>query len=121
MSIVPLKTTSLPITPDLFIKFTKIGLFTVGGGYAVIPLIERDVVTRGWLESEPSALLGAILSTFVVCLPAFILILLITYSLTRFRDNVYFSGLLTGTRPLSIALIGFAAYILITPDNFIDA
>ena len=36
----------------LFLVFTKIGMFTIGGGQAMIPLIERDIVGRGWLKQE---------------------------------------------------------------------
>lgn len=36
----------------LFYLFTKIGLFTIGGGYAVIPLIEKDIVSRNWLSQD---------------------------------------------------------------------
>ena len=33
----------------LFLTFVKIGMFTIGGGYAMLPLIQRDVVDRGWM------------------------------------------------------------------------
>ena len=36
----------------LFLTFVKIGMFTIGGGYAMIPLIEREVVNRGWLDKQ---------------------------------------------------------------------
>ena len=36
----------------LFLTFVKIGMFTIGGGYAMIPLIEREVVNRGWLNKQ---------------------------------------------------------------------
>lgn len=36
----------------LFYLFTKIGLFTIGGSYAVIPLIEKDIVSRNWLSQD---------------------------------------------------------------------
>ena len=37
---------------ELFFTFFKIGLFTIGGGYAMLPLIQDEVVAHGWLESE---------------------------------------------------------------------
>ena len=37
---------------QLFFTFFKIGLFTIGGGYAMIPLIQADVVGNGWMELE---------------------------------------------------------------------
>lgn len=36
----------------LFLTFVKIGMFTIGGGYAMIPLIEREVINRGWLDKQ---------------------------------------------------------------------
>ena len=48
-----LRLTSKPMLLTLFITFFKIGLFTIGGGYAMIPLIEREVVERkGWISRE---------------------------------------------------------------------
>lgn len=40
------------MTLKLFYLFSKIGIFTIGGGYAVIPLIEKDIVGRNWLTQE---------------------------------------------------------------------
>ena len=37
----------------LFLTFVKIGMFTIGGGYAMLPLIQRDVVDRGWILRGP--------------------------------------------------------------------
>ena len=36
----------------IFITFFKIGLFTFGGGLAMIPIIKRDIVDKGWIEEE---------------------------------------------------------------------
>ena len=36
----------------LFIHFAKIGMFTIGGGYAMIPLIEREIVKKKWMSKE---------------------------------------------------------------------
>lgn len=36
----------------LFITFVRIGAFTIGGGYAMLPLIQREVVDRGWMSKE---------------------------------------------------------------------
>src|SRR5699024_4925020 len=137
--------------------FLKIGIFGFGGGYAMLSLIQDEVVTRNhWMTNEEFtdlvaisqttpgpigintatyagfsavenagyssliSMFGSVLATVTVCLPAFLLIILISYSYTRFRNNVYFNAILSGIRPLSIALIGFAAYSLMTPENFTD-
>lgn len=36
----------------LFVTFAKIGMFTIGGGYAMIPLIEREIVAKQWMSKE---------------------------------------------------------------------
>ena len=36
----------------LFYTFAKIGMFTIGGGYAMIPLIEREIVKKKWMSKE---------------------------------------------------------------------
>lgn len=86
---------------ELFFTFFKIGLFTFGGGYAMIPMIQQSVVAKGWLtvdevmsfvgiaESTPgpfainiatfvgmsqSGILGAVCTTLGVVMPSFIII-----------------------------------------------
>lgn len=120
----------------LFWTFFKIGLFTIGGGYAMIPLIQRDVVTNGWLteqqlvdfiavsESTPGpfainiatfvgmktyGVLGALMTTLGVILPSFIIILVIAKYFMTFRENRYVQAALAGLRPTVIGLIAAAA------------
>lgn len=137
--------------------FFKIGVFGFGGGYAMLSLIQDEVVHQHhWMTKEEftdlvaisqttpgpigintatyagfsavehagyppaAAVFGSVLATITVCLPAFLLIMLISYSYSRFQKNRYFNAVLSGIRPLSIALIGFAAYSLMTPENFTD-
>lgn len=101
----------------MFSSFFKIGAFTFGGGYAMIPLIEEEVVKKNnWLEKEefmdilvvsqsfPGALaincstfigyklggiVGGMIAILGVTLPSFIMILLITTIFMQFRDNYY--------------------------------
>lgn len=101
---------------NMFITFFKIGAFTFGGGYAMIPLIEREVVDKNqWIDKDefidiiaisqsfPGALainsctfigykisgvLGAILGLLGVALPSFIIILIIAMAFNSFR-NLY--------------------------------
>ena len=98
----------------LFLTFFKIGAFTFGGGYAMIPLIQREIVEKhGWMtdedildifaiaESTPGPIainsatfvgfrtagfLGAAMATTGVVLPSFVVILLISFVLTGFAD-----------------------------------
>lgn len=116
----------------LFIEFFKIGLFTIGGGYAMIPLVRETVLNYGWLsesefydfigicESTPGpiainmatyvgstqgGIFGSICATLGVVLPSFIIILLIAAVLKNFTENKYFKGFIEGVKPVVIALI----------------
>ena len=117
---------------SLFYEFFKIGLFTFGGGYAMIPLVKETVVKFGWLtegeffeligvcESTPGpiavnmatyvgsnegGLVGSIAATLGVVLPAFIIILLIASLLKNLTKNRFFKGFMTGVKPVIVALI----------------
>ena len=125
---------------ELFLNFFNIGLFTFGGGYAMIPLIKETVLKYGWLteaefynfigvcESTPGpmavnmatyigsiqgGILGSILATLGVVLPSFIIIVLVASILKRFMDNRYFKAILEGIKPVVIALILASGLILI--------
>ena len=116
----------------LFLEFFKIGLFTFGGGYAMIPLIEETVLKHEWLteaqfqsfigvcESTPGpiavnmatyigstqfGLLGSITATLGVVLPSFIIIVLVASILTKFTKNPYFKSFIEGVKPVILALI----------------
>lgn len=116
----------------LFYEFFKVGLFTFGGGYAMIPLIKELVLKYGWLteseffdfigvcESTPGPiavnmatyigsikgnLLGSIMATAGVVLPAFIIILLIASLLKNLTKNRFFKGFMKGVKPVIVALI----------------
>lgn len=116
----------------LFITFVRIGAFTIGGGYAMLPLIQREVVDRGWLTKEEFIDLFAVaqslpgvfavnISIFVgyrlkkltggfVCalgtvLPSFLIILAIALFFTQVQDNVWVEKAFKGLRPAVVALI----------------
>ena len=116
----------------LFLTFVKIGMFTIGGGYAMIPLIEREVVNRGWIEKNDFLDLFAVtqsipgifavnISIFVgyklkripgsiICalgtiLPSFCIILAIALFFNHFQDNVWVMKIFNGIRPAVVALI----------------
>lgn len=124
------------ISLTLFLTFFKIGLFTIGGGYAMIPMIQQDILTHGWLtqselidfiaisESTPGpfavniatfigmsqeGLWGAFCATLGVVLPSFLIILLIAKWFARFQDNTYVKAALYGLRPAVVGLIASAA------------
>lgn len=120
---------------DLFWTFFKIGAFTFGGGYAMIPLIQSEVTAHVWMtaeevvnfvavsESTPgpfavnastyvgaqtAGLPGAFCATFGVVLPSFVIILIVAGCLNRFRKSRIVQGCLSGLRPAVIGLIGAA-------------
>ncbi|WP_139224064.1 chromate transporter [Proteiniphilum acetatigenes] len=118
---------------ELFLIFFKIGAFTFGGGYAMIPLIRNEVVNKKrWLEDDefmdmlaiaqsmpgPIALntalfagnkrlgfKGSLFSGAGVILPSFIVILLIAMVFTQFKDNPLVERIFKGIRPAVVALI----------------
>lgn len=123
----------------LFIMFFKIGLFTIGGGYAMIPIIRAEAVSNGWLtdeqlldfigisESTPGpiainlatfvgietgGIFGAITATLGVVLPSFIVILLIARYFHGMKENIYVQGALSGLRPAAVGLVAAAALSL---------
>lgn len=116
----------------LFATFFKIGLFTFGGGYAMIPLIREEVLANGWLteealmnfiavaESTPGPIavnmatfigssqegaLGAIFATLGVALPSFIIILIIASVLTGLLKLAGVKWALKGIKPAVAGLI----------------
>ena len=123
------------ILPELFWTFFKIGLFTFGGGFAMLPLVQQEVLAHGWLdmadiirfiavsESTPgpfavnmatyvgmitAGLPGAVCATFGVVLPSFLVILVIARFYERFRKSALVSGAMSGLRPTVVGLIGAA-------------
>ena len=116
----------------LFLTFVKIGAFTIGGGYAMLPLIQREVVDHGWMSKEDfidlfavtqslPGIFAANIAVFVgyrlrkvrgaVCcllgtiLPSFLIILTIALFFTHFRDNEWVEKVFKGLRPAVVALI----------------
>ena len=121
----------------LFAVFFKIGLFTFGGGYAMIPMITDEVMKYGWStaetltdfiaisESTPGTfaintatfigyeqanVLGGVMATLGVIMPSFLIILLIAKFFGRFSDNKYVKAFLAGVRPVVAGLIAAATF-----------
>jgi len=125
------------IIASLFWEFFKIGLFTFGGGYAMIPLIEKEIVLKNsWItmkqftellavsEMTPGPFAvnsatfvgyrvakfwGAFASTLGVILPSFLIILLVASVFFSFQDNHYVQAAFRGIRPAVLGLIILAA------------
>ena len=118
---------------DIFTCFAKIGDFTIGGGYAMIPIIQKEVVDkRGWISEEdfmdvlaisqsaPGILAvnisiflghklkgtkGSIVATLGSTLPSFTIILLIAMFFAGYQDNPTVMAIFKGIRPVVVSLI----------------
>ena len=127
---------------ELFWTFFKIGLFTFGGGASMIPLIQQEVTTHGWLEmdtllqyiaisestpgpiainmatfigSSQGGILGALCATLGVVLPSFIIILIIASVFKKFSKYKAVRTVLTTIRPIVVGMILAAgAYLVCT-------
>ncbi|MBR1993478.1 MAG: chromate transporter [Firmicutes bacterium] len=119
----------------LFTMFFRIGLFGFGGGLAMLPLIFQSVQSFGIMTAEEfsnlvalsqvtpgpmavnaatyvgfnyAGLPGAMVATLGVCLPAFILMMIVYHFVKKFNDSRIVQGVLGGIRPVTVALIGAA-------------
>ena len=120
---------------ELFWTFFLIGAFTFGGGYAMLPLIQIEVVNKGWLAneavvnfiavsestpgpfainmatyvgSEMGGILGAACATLGVVMPSFIIILTVAKCYDRFKNSKLVKGAMSGLKPAVIGMIGTA-------------
>ena len=124
----------------VFAKFFKIGLFTIGGGYAMLPLIQTEVVEKQkWIEKEEfldlvaiaqsapgvfavnisifvgyklKGIRGSLVTTLGAVLPSFLIILAIAMFFHTFSDNVYVERAFKGIRPAVVALIAVPTFTL---------
>lgn len=122
---------------ELFMTFFMIGAFTIGGGYAMLPLMQEQVAlhwgeqisaeavtnfiavsesTPGpfavnmatYIGSEIGGLFGAFCATLGVVLPSFVIILVVAKCYDKFRNSSVVKGLMTGLKPAVVGLIGGA-------------
>ena len=116
----------------IFAVFAKVGAFTIGGGYAMIPVIQDEMSRRGWISEEElpdivalsqsapgvmavnisifagyrlRGIRGSIAATLGSITPSFLIILAIAMAFTAFRDNPWVERAFMGIRPAVIALI----------------
>lgn len=125
---------------DSFLTFFKIGLFTLGGGYAMIPLIEAEIIEKKrWIAKEDfldllaiaqscpgifavnisifigyrlNRVKGAVVTAFGTALPSFLIILLIALFFHQFEDNAMVAAMFRGIRPAVVALIAVPTFNL---------
>ncbi len=117
---------------QIFITFAKIGAFTIGGGYAMLPIIQSEMTKRGWLKDEDftdivalaqsspgllavnisiftgyklKGIKGSIVATLGSILPSFLVILAIAMLFSGYQDNPTVIKIFKGVRPVVVALI----------------
>lgn len=133
-----LKSANTKLLLRLFMSFLKISPVTFGGGYAMLPLIEREIVERRrWLEEQemhevftvagsvPGAIAinsaayvgyrlagpwGAAAATIGVLLPTFLIVLLLSLFFLQIQHHPVVAAAFTGIRASVIALIAYAAF-----------
>ncbi len=125
---------------ELFLVFFSIGLFTFGGGYAMVPILKVEVLERGWMnqqlfidfisisESTPGPLAlnmatfigtetggiaGALVASFAMMLPSIIIITLIAALFHKTLKHPLFQAALAMIKPVIIALIGTTILFLL--------
>ena len=130
---------------QLLYSYLKIGFFGFGGGYAMLSLIQNEVVVQNqWMTNAeftdivaisqmtpgPIAInsatyigytvagfWGSVVATTAVCLPALTLMILITRFFLHLRDNRYVKGVIAGMKPVVVGMIGAAALLLMFPKS----
>ena len=126
--------------------YLKIGLFGFGGGYAMLSLIQREVVDSGWITSQmftdivaisqmtpgpiginsatyigyvvTGSVFGSLITTITVVLPPFILTLIASHYIQRHKQSPFIKGAFMGLRPVVVGLIASAALLLMNSENF---
>lgn len=121
---------------DIFKTFFKIGAFTIGGGYAMIPIIQKEVVdNKKWMKNEEfldaiavtnslpgplainsatfvgyktAGVAGAAAAALGAVMPSFIIILIIAIFFSNFSNNAILDNIFAGVRPAVVALILYA-------------
>lgn len=132
---------------ELFYAFFKIGLFGFGGGYAMLSLIQGEVVVHhNWLSPQEftdivaisqmtpgpiginsatyvgfvatGSVWGSVTATFAVVLPSLILMLIISKFFIKFQKHPLVESVFTGLRPAIVGLLAAATLLLMNAENF---
>lgn len=134
---------------ELFLSFLKIGLFSIGGGYAAIPLIQNQIVIeKGWInmteftdiitiaEMTPGpiainsatfvgtrvgGLPGAIIATLGFILPSVVIVSTLAFLYFKYKKLTVVQGVLNGVRPAIVGMIALAAISIILLTFFNNA
>lgn len=130
---------------QLFLSYLKIGFFGFGGGYAMLSLIQQElVVSRGWITNaqftdivaisqmtpgpiainsatyigyEIAGVFGSVVATTAVCAPCFVIMMSLAHFYLRVKGNRYMAGAMAGMSPVLIGMIAAAALLLMFPSD----
>ncbi|WP_338553931.1 chromate transporter [Paenibacillus sp. KS-LC4] len=121
---------------ELFIVFLKIGCVSFGGGYAVIPIIQYEALSRGWMTQgefqqavslagmapgsiatnaatllgyQSAGITGAIIATAGMVLPSLVLMIVVSAFILRLQNNKWLSASFYGLKPMITGLMVYAA------------
>ena len=137
----------MDILLKLLFTFFKIGLFSFGGGYAMIPFMQREIIEKHqWLSSSEfvdiigisqmtpgpvsvnsatfvgykvGGVVGSIFATLGITVISFILVSIASKAIDKFKESKYLKAALLGMRPVLIALI-INAFISLAKDAYVD-
>ena len=137
----------MEILIKLFLTFLKIGTFSFGGGYAMIPFIQKEIVEKNtWISISEfidiigisqmtpgpvainsatfvgykvNGIIGSVFATIGVVTTSFILVIIANRTLEKFKESKAIKAALTGMRPILIALI-LKATIDLAKESYID-
>ena len=137
----------MDILLKLLFTFFKIGLFSFGGGYAMIPFMQREIIEKHqWLSSSEfvdiigisqmtpgpvsvnsatfvgykvGGVVGSIFATLGITVISFILVSIASKAIDKFKESKYLKAALLGLRPVLIALI-INAFISLAKDAYVD-
>lgn len=131
----------------LFLSFLQIGAFSIGGGYAAMPLIREQVLNNGWLKmnefsdlvtiaemtpgpiavnaatfvgTKTGGFSGALCATLGCILPSLIIVSVFFYLYCKYRDGTFLQGVLSSLRPTVVALIFGAGLSILQNVAFRD-
>lgn len=129
----------------LFKKFFMIGLFSFGGGYAMLPLFEKEFIRSGiitndrfleimtisqmtpgsfainaatFIGKDNGGFLGALISTIAVSLPSLLILLIFMKTLTKYKNNPLKIKIFDGLRPAVLGFVLAAVFLLGKESTF---
>ncbi|NMB02201.1 MAG: chromate transporter [Firmicutes bacterium] len=124
---------------QLFTSFLKIGLFTLGGGYAMLALIQQEILNHGWMTAQEfvdvvgiaevtpgpiainsatfvgfrsAGIPGALVASLAVVLPSLISVAIVSRVWEKYKDSQAVKSMFSGVRPVVVGLVAAAGILL---------